>query len=115
MGPVAAPRRRRTTYLVTRTWLARGPFALDSTLNVTLSPPRRESKLSTLSRWKRYSLPSDAEMKPKPRSETIFLMVPFATGLLHSSRTHAAHVAGPVQEEVDASAKRANSGRQEIF
>src|SRR5437867_8788996 len=70
--------RQRRTYRVTRTWPARGPFGLDSTLNVTLSPPRSESKFSTPSRWKKYSEPSDPAMKPKPRSDTSFLMVPSA-------------------------------------
>src|SRR5207237_7928389 len=78
-GAVASSLRGpRKGYWLTRTWLARGPFGLDSTLNVTLSPPRRESKLSTPSRWKKYSSPSEPAMKPKPRSDTIFLMVPFA-------------------------------------
>src|SRR5205807_1973864 len=31
---------------------------------------------SSPSRWKKYSLPSSAAMKPNPRSETSFLMVP---------------------------------------
>src|ERR1700730_17973122 len=74
--------RQRQTYWVTRTWPARGPFGLDSTLNVTLSPPRRESKLSTPSRWKKYSEPSDPAMNPKPRSDTSFLMVPFCIALI---------------------------------
>src|SRR6476661_8768792 len=31
------------------------------------------------SRWKKYSFPSSAAMKPKPRSETTFLIVPVVT------------------------------------
>src|SRR5262249_30878752 len=47
--------------------------------NWTFSPPVRRSKSSdgvSPLRWKKYSFPSSAAMKPKPRSETTFLMVP---------------------------------------
>src|SRR5437867_12865722 len=94
--------RQRRTYRVTRTWPARGPFGLDSTLNVTLSPPSRESKSSTPSRWKKYSEPSDPAMKPKPRSDTIFLMVPSAIEaislLLELSRLR---FAGPFEKNLE--------------
>src|SRR4029079_2831904 len=50
--------------------------------NWTFSPPLRRSKsrddVSPL-RWKKYSFPSSAAMKPKPRSDTTFLMVPVVT------------------------------------
>jgi hypothetical protein len=58
---------------------ARGPFWLGSISNETRSPPASESKLTLESRpvrWKKYSLPSSAAMKPNPRSETSFLIVP---------------------------------------
>src|SRR5690348_15326816 len=74
---------------------ARGPFWLGSISNETRSPPASESKLTLESRpvrWKKYSLPSSAAMKPNPRSETSFLMVPVGiveTPLLESKpRTH---------------------------
>src|SRR6478752_4928057 len=50
--------------------------------NWTFSPPMRRSKSRDdvrPSRWKKYSFPSSAAMKPKPRSETTFLMVPVVT------------------------------------
>src|SRR6476646_759541 len=59
--------------------LARGPFWLGSISKLTRSPPASESKLTLESRpvlWKKYSFPSSAAMKPNPRSETSFLMVP---------------------------------------
>src|SRR5207237_6272266 len=62
-----------------RTWRARGPLSLRSISKVTRSPPPRLSKLSELSRplrWKKYSCPSSAAMKPKPRSNTTFLTLP---------------------------------------
>src|SRR5215471_5184709 len=65
---------------------ARGPFWLGSISKLTRSPPARESKFTLESRpvrWKKYSFPSSAAMKPKPRSETSFLMVP--VGIYHSS------------------------------
>src|SRR5947209_10097017 len=58
---------------------ARGPFWLDSISNWTRSPPASESKFTFESRpvrWKKYSFPSSAAMKPNPRSETNFLIVP---------------------------------------
>src|SRR3984893_17929137 len=62
-----------------RTWRARGPLSLRSISKLTRSSPARFSKVSELSsplRWKKYSCPSSAVMKPKPRSATIFLTVP---------------------------------------
>src|SRR5476651_269164 len=59
--------------------MARGPLGLVSISNETRSPPTRRSNSSgdwTPPRWKKYSFPSSAAMKPKPRSETSFLMVP---------------------------------------
>src|SRR6266566_2256735 len=59
--------------------LARGPFRLGSISKLTRSPPASESKFTLESRpvlWKKYSFPSSAAMKPNPRSETSFLMVP---------------------------------------
>src|SRR5262252_5804540 len=76
--------------------LARGPFWLGSISKFTRSPPASESKLTLESspvRWKKYSLPSSAAMKPNPRSETSFLIVP--VGIYEPpfskvmSRTHA--------------------------
>src|SRR5438105_14267662 len=58
---------------------ARGPFWLGSISKLTRSPPARESKFTLESRpvrWKKYSRPSSAAMKPKPRSDTSFLIVP---------------------------------------
>src|SRR4029078_3081373 len=50
--------------------------------NWTFSPPMRRSKSRDAvrpSRWKKHSFPSSAAMKPKPRSETTFLIVPVVT------------------------------------
>src|SRR5262249_41161067 len=69
----------RAAYAI-RTRLARGPFGLCSTSNVTRSPPVSESKFSDVSmpvRWKKYSFPSSAAMTPNPRSDTTFLIVPW--------------------------------------
>src|SRR5215831_8566315 len=69
----------RAAYAI-RTRFARGPFGLCSTSNVTRSPPVSESKFSDVSmpeRWKKYSFPSSAAMKPNPRSDTTFLIVPW--------------------------------------
>src|ERR1700675_3906317 len=57
---------------------------------LTVSPPRRLSKLSEVSTplwWKKYSLPSSAAMNPNPRSETIFFTVPFGIAVLLPSNT----------------------------
>src|ERR1700731_577301 len=57
---------------------------------LTVSPPRRLSKLSEVSTplwWKKYSLPSSAAMNPNPRSETIFFTVPFGIPVLLLSNT----------------------------
>src|SRR2546421_778547 len=57
---------------------------------LTVSPPRRLSKLSEVSTplwWKKYSLPSSAAMNPNPRSETIFFTVPFGIAVLLLSNT----------------------------
>src|SRR5207249_7450834 len=71
-----------------RTVFARGPLGLDSISKETFSPPCSLSKLPSVElRWKKYSLPSSAAMKPKPRSETIFLMVPSGINLLLVPRT----------------------------
>src|ERR1700730_15500020 len=62
-----------------RTWRARGPLSLRSISKLTRSSPARFSKVSELSsplRWKKYSCPSSAVMKRKPRSATIFFTVP---------------------------------------
>ena len=66
------------------TWVARGPLGLCSTSNATFSPPLRLSKSRGAwrpPRWKKYSFPSSAVMKPKPRSATTFLMVPLVMSL----------------------------------
>src|SRR5437870_3729610 len=66
--------------------LARGPFWLGSISKLTRSPPASESKFTLESspvRWKKYSFPSSAAMKPNPRSWTSFLIVP--VGIEHSS------------------------------
>src|SRR5579859_5750432 len=68
---------------------ARGPFWLGSISKLTRSPPARESKFTLESRpvrWKKYSLPSSAAIKPNPRSETSFLMVPVGIALLLFSK-----------------------------
>src|SRR5690242_13728297 len=70
--------------------LARGPFWLGSISKLTRSPPARESKFTLESRpvrWKKYSLPSSAAMKPNPRSETSFLMVPVGIDLSSSRKS----------------------------
>src|SRR5712672_3841938 len=57
---------------------------------LTVSPPRRLSKLSEVSTplwWKKYSLPSSAAMNPDPRSETIFFTLPFGIAVLLLSNT----------------------------
>src|ERR1035437_9709399 len=59
--------------------MARGPLGLVSISNETRSPPTRRSNSSgdwTPPRWKKYSFPSSAAIKPKPRSATTFLIVP---------------------------------------
>src|ERR1035437_7626177 len=59
--------------------MARGPLGLVSISNETRSPPTRRSKSRGAwrpPRWKKYSFPSSAAMKPKPRSATTFLIVP---------------------------------------
>src|ERR1700736_2250269 len=67
---------------------------------LTVSPPRRLSKLSEVSTplwWKKYSLPSSAAMNPNPRSETIFFTVPF--GIARSPPLeHRIERIGPVRE-----------------
>src|SRR5437879_12281964 len=66
--------------------LARGPFWLVSISELTRSRPASESKFPLESRpvrWKKYSFPSSAAMKPNPRSWTSFLIVP--VGIEHSS------------------------------
>src|SRR5438445_10140513 len=67
---------------------------------LTVSPPRRLSKLSEVSTplwWKKYSLPSSAAMNPNPRSETIFFTVPF--GIARSPPLeHRMERIGPVRE-----------------
>src|SRR6266851_799423 len=72
--------------------LARGPFWLASISKLTRSPPASESKLTLESRpvrWKKYSFPSSAAMKPNPRSETSFFMVPVGIDkLLFSKAIH---------------------------
>ena len=62
-----------------RTFVARGPLGLDSTR--TRPSRRRRGGRSRATRraplrWKKYSLVSSAAMKPNPRSETTFLIVP---------------------------------------
>src|SRR5438105_15237956 len=67
--------------------LARGPFWLGSISKLTRSPPASESKFTLESRplrWKKYSLPSSAAMKPNPRSITSFLIVPFCMAVSFS-------------------------------
>src|SRR5665213_3397373 len=80
---------------------ARGPFWLVSISKLTRSPPASESKFTLESRpvrWKKYSRPSSAAMKPKPRSETSFLMVP--VGISNSSsRKQARKRAGPFENK----------------
>src|SRR5438132_9069235 len=69
--------------------LARGPFWLGSISKLTRSPPASESKLTLESRpvrWKKYSFPSSAAMKPKPRSETSFLIVPIGIEISSSRK-----------------------------
>src|SRR5438132_2395628 len=67
---------------------------------LTVSPPRRLSKLSEVSTplwWKKYSLPSSAAMNPNPRSDTIFFTVPF--GIARSPPLeHRIERIGPVRE-----------------
>src|ERR1700736_4526831 len=67
---------------------------------LTVSPPRRLSKLSEVSTplwWKKYSLPSSAAKNPNPRSETIFFTVPF--GIARSPPLeHRIERIGPVRE-----------------
>src|SRR5215831_3738224 len=82
--------------------LARGPFWLGSISKLTRSPPARESKLTLESRpvrWKKYSRPSSAAMKPNPRSDTSFLMVP--VGIYHSSSRKLVTNARPFREDFD--------------
>src|SRR3977135_4186219 len=67
---------------------------------LTVSPPRRLSKLSEVSKplwWKKYSLPSSAAMNPNPRSETIFFTVPFGFPLSPPLK-HRMERIGPVRE-----------------
>ena len=73
-----------TTY-AGRTFSARGPFGPWPIVNVTLSPSRIESNgvLVHADRWKKYSVPSAAAMKPKPLS-VIRLMVPLVGGMRDS-------------------------------
>src|SRR5450756_2146783 len=96
-------------YGLSLTSLARGPFGLASTSNVTFSPPLSESKLSTASRWKKYSFPSSAAMKPKPRSETSFLMVPLVIAD-SSSRTSPEQVTDLFEVDAVGHRKRASHG-----
>src|SRR5713226_306938 len=67
---------------------------------LTVSPPRRLSKLSEVATplwWKKYSLPSSAAMNPNPRSDTIFFTVPF--GIARSPPLeHRIERIGPVRE-----------------
>src|SRR5215831_18860610 len=82
--------------------LARGPFWLGSISKLTRSPPASESKFTLESRpvrWKKYSRPSSAAMKPNPRSDTSFLMVP--VGIYHSSSRKLVTNARPFREEFD--------------
>src|SRR5712691_7534529 len=87
-----------------RTLVARGPLGLASTSNSTRSPPMRRSKLSeesSPSRWKKYSFASSAAMKPKPRSETTFLMVPVAMMTSNIPRTRICTAHGPFEKRGD--------------
>src|SRR5207249_273229 len=93
-NPEAVRRRRSERQLATvsaaRTLFARGPFGLCSMSKSTFSPPLMRSKSRdawSALRWKKYSLPSSAVMKPKPRSEMTFLTVPVVTLTFLLSRT----------------------------
>src|SRR5438105_22784 len=90
-----------------RTWMARSPFGPVWTSKLTASPPLRRSKSRESVRpslWKKYSFPSGAAMKPKPRSEMTRLTVPVAMArtpfLLEQM-----YGAGPVREETSDQAK----------
>src|SRR5688572_33028208 len=60
---------------------ARGPFCEGSSSKLTRCPPFScsNSPASTALRWKNHSCPPSSRMKPKPRSRTRRLIVPFAT------------------------------------
>src|SRR5687768_16757077 len=68
---------------------------------LTDSPPTRRSKSSELDRpslWKKYSLPSGELMKPKPRSEMTFLMVPLVTVMFLDVSPRTRYGARPARE-----------------
>src|ERR1700681_22772 len=92
---------------------ARGPFWLGSISKLTRSPPANESKFTAESRpvrWKKYSRPSSAAIKPNPRSETNFLMVPVGISLL-PSRKQCRERTGPFENFHDRGAHRLPRGR----
>lgn len=62
---------------VSETFSARGPFGPSPIVNFTLSPSRMELNGVSVHAewWKKYSVPSDAAMKPKPLS-VMRLIVP---------------------------------------
>src|SRR5207247_10861174 len=91
-----------------RTVFARGPLGLVSISKETFSPPCSLSKLPSVElRWKKYSFPSSAAIKPKPRSETSFLMVPAGISISYALEQGSTQPDGPVQETGAASERRA--------
>src|SRR5205823_13966423 len=90
-----------------RTVFARGPLGLVSISKETFSPPCSLSKLPSVAlRWKKYSFPSSAAIKPKPRSETSFLMVPAGISISYALEQSSTQLAGPVRETEDGSERR---------
>src|SRR5207249_4601779 len=86
----------------------RGPLGLDSISKETFSPPCSLSKLPSVGlRWKKYSFPSSAAMKPKPRSETSFLMVPAGISISYALEQGSTQPDGPVPETGDRRERRA--------
>src|SRR5438046_10088896 len=82
-----------------RTVFARGPLGLVSISKETFSPPCSLSKLPSVElRWKKYSFPSSAAIKPKPRSETSFLMVPAGISISYALEQGSTQPDGPVRE-----------------
>src|SRR2546422_4635481 len=87
--------------------MARSPLGPVWTSKLTASPPVRRSKSRESVRpslWKKYSFPSGAAIKPKPRSEMTRLTVPVVivgTPFLLEQT----YGAGPVREETSDQAK----------
>ena len=71
-------------------------------------------RASSPPRWKKYSFSSSAAMKPKPRSETTFLMVPVVMRTSNTSRTRC-KTHGPSEKGVDHAEHRHECGEGPII